>query len=171
MTDTHFDRQPHFFQALLLSAQVAPELGIRSEQPSHVLLQSDEVGIDRGRFSHDMEKSHSAADALGDFARQLHSVVDIFFPAGADQNAPDSVTVADRDQNRWRNRFDNLVGLLRSPIQSAVALAARSYYGEVIFVRSRLGQNLADRLAGTDHNVWKNVSLVEHRRFALERPP
>ena len=94
-----------------------------------------------------------------------------FFPPVQTRMRRMLVTGADRDQNRRRNRLDHLVGFLRSPIQSAVAFAACPDDREVVLVRGRLGQDLADRLAGTDHNIRENLLFVEHRCFALERAP
>ena len=95
-------------------------------------------------------------------------IVDVFLPAGADEDALDAVTGANRDEHRRRNRLDHLVGFFRPPIESAAPFASRADDGEVVLISGRLGQDLANRLAGAHDDLGRDVLLPEHVRFAFK---
>ena len=93
-----------------------------------------------------------------EFARQLDRVVDVIFPAGADEEAVQTLTSAGRDQNRRRDRFDHFVGSFRAPIQAGRSFAPRPDDGEIVLAfGGRLVQNLPDRFARPHDNLRRNA--------------
>ena len=80
-----------------MSDQIEAEFGAGFEQTIEIFFETNEVGINRRRFGHHVQKHHRAADRGRDFAGQLDRVIDVFFSARANEEALEAFAIANRD--------------------------------------------------------------------------